>query len=154
MRSIVGVIGPGSDVPDEALAVAEQVGALLADEGCVVLNGGLGGVMAAASRGAAAQGGLVIGYLPGSRREDGNGHLTIGLPTGLGEMRNALLVRASDAVICVGGSWGTLSEVALAVRTGVPLVMLGGWPQPLPGPIEVATAEEAVAAALSALSTD
>ena len=151
MRRVIAVIGPSADVPEEELAAAERVGALLARAGHAVITGGGSGVMAAASRGAAAEGGLVLGLLPGSGRDEGNEYLTVALPTGLGEMRNALLVRAGEAVICVGGSWGTLSEVALAVRTGVPLVMLSGWQQPQPGPIVVGSAEQAVAAALAAI---
>lgn len=147
-RRRIGVIGPGSDVPAHVLDAAERVGALVAESGQIVINGGLGGVMEAASRGASGRGGLVIGLLPGDRDQIGNAYLTVGLPTGLGELRNGLLVRACDAVVCVGGSWGTLSEVALAVRTGVPLVMLHGWPSQEEGPVLVETPEEAVTTAL------
>jgi hypothetical protein len=90
-----------------------------------VLTGGLGGVMAAATEGAAAAGGLTVALLPGTDRS--GSPATVVIPTGLGELRNGLLVRAADAVIAVGGSWGTLSEIALAMRTGVPVVCLGGW---------------------------
>lgn len=122
----VGVVGPG-DAAATDLDVAEALGRGLAARGHVVLSGGLGGVMAAASRGAHDAGGTVVGLLPGDDRAAGNRWLTVALPTGLGEVRNALLVRASDVVVSVGGSWGTLSEVALAVRTGVPVVAVGGW---------------------------
>lgn len=126
----VAVVGPGRDVSPDLLAEAKDVGRLLAQEGCTVVTGGLGGVMEAASQGAYAEGGLTVGLLPGSSRTEGNDFLTVALPTGLGEMRNALVVRSCHVVICVGGSWGTLSEVALAVRTGVPVVALHGWQLP------------------------
>jgi uncharacterized protein (TIGR00725 family) len=122
----VGVVGPGvAGTRDEAHAA--ELGQGLADRGHVVLCGGLGGVMRAVAAGARERGGVVVGLLPGHDRADGNAHLTVALPTGMGEMRNALLVRSSDVVVSVGGSWGTLSEVALALRTGVPVVALDGW---------------------------
>ena len=92
--------------------------------------GGLGGVMAAAARGAAEGGGLSLGILPGNDRREAAPQLTLALASGLGELRNALLVRASDGLIAVGGSWGTLSEVALARRQGLPVVWLRGWSLP------------------------
>jgi len=122
----VSVIGPSEATPEE-IARAEAVGGLLAARGAVVVCGGLGGVMEAVSRGAAAAGGTVLGILPGRHRTDANEHVTIALPTGMGEMRNALVVRAADAVIAVGGAYGTLSEIALALRTGVPVVGIGTW---------------------------
>ncbi len=146
---VIGVIGPGLGADDAVVAWAEEVGGLLAQRGCPVVNGGLDGVMAAVSRGAASHGGLVIGILPGEDRSAGHNHLTFALPTGLGEMRNALVVRASDAVICIGGSWGTWSEVALAVRTGVPIIQLGGWQAPEPGPQMAGSPGEAVEVAMT-----
>jgi uncharacterized protein (TIGR00725 family) len=122
----VAVIGPSEATPEEA-ARAEALGRLLAERGAVVVCGGLGGVMEAAARGAAAAGGLVLGILPGAQREDANEHVTVAVATGMGEMRNALVVRASDAVIAVGGAYGTLSEIAFALRTGVPVVGIGTW---------------------------
>jgi uncharacterized protein (TIGR00725 family) len=102
--------------------------------------------MAAVARGAATAGGTVVGLLPGTDRADANPHVTVALPTGLGELRNALLVRSSDVVVSVGGSWGTLSEVALAVRTGVPVIAIRGWVVGADdaGPREVASADEAL----------
>jgi len=146
--SSIAVIGPGGDVPADLLAQAHEVGCRLAARGAIVLTGGLGGVMAAASRGAYEAGGTTVGLLPGADRADGNPYLTVALPTGLGEMRNALLVRSADAVIAVGCSWGTLSEVALAVRTGVPIVAIDCWDLPDDGPVLVSSAAEAVAAVL------
>jgi len=139
------VVGPSRPTRGQA-DLAERVGELLAEAGAVVVTGGMGGVMAAASRGARRRGGLSLGLLPGTSRAEANEHLDVAIPTGLGEMRNALLVRACDAVISVGGSWGTLSEVALATRTGVPVVALDGWDLPHDGaPVSVRTPEEAVA---------
>lgn len=107
--------------------MAVRVGQLLAERGAVVLCGGLGGVMEGVARGAKERGGVSVGLLPGADRSMGNPHLALALPTGLGELRNGLLVNCSDAVICVGGSWGTLSEVALAMRLSKPLVVVNGW---------------------------
>lgn len=125
VRRYVGVVGPGHASPEEVEQAAE-VGRLLAGEGMVVVTGGLGGVMGAAARGCDEAGGTSVGLLPGDDRSEADPHLSVALPTGLGEMRNALLVRSCDAVVAVGSSWGTLSEVALAARTGVPVVTVGG----------------------------
>lgn len=126
----VGVVGPGDGATAEQVRLAEEVGRLLARAGLVVVTGGLGGVMAGAARGSAREGGTSLGLLPGPDRAEANPHSSLTVPTGLGELRNGLLVRASDALIAVGPSWGTLSEVALAVRTGVPVVLLG-WDRTL-----------------------
>lgn len=151
-RLCIAVSGPGDGATTADLAVAREVGELVARAGHVVLCGGHQGVMAAVSRGAAEAGGTVIGILPGDDPRGGNEHLTVGIATGMGEMRNALLVRAADAVIVVGGSWGTMSELALAVRTGVPTVAVGGWTVAggaEDGPVRADSAESAVAWALS-----
>lgn len=150
----VAVVGPAAATTDECTA-ARAVGAALASRGAVVLCGGLGGVMAAAAAGARSAGGVSVGLLPGADREGAAPDLTVALPTGLGELRNGLLVRAADAVVAVGGSWGTLSELAMAVRTGRPVVALGGWRvvdaagATLPGIRTAATPAEAVALALA-----
>jgi hypothetical protein len=102
--------------------------------------------MEAASRGAASAGGAVVGILPGRDRADANPHVTVAIPTGLGEMRNPLVVRAADAVIAVGGAYGTLSEIAFALRTGVPVVGLDTWD--LDDVIDAPDPEAAVALAL------
>ena len=120
------MIGP-SEATAEEKAHAREVGRLLAARGAVVVCGGMGGVMAAVSRGAAEAGGTVLGILPGRDRADANEHVTVALATGMGEMRNALVVRGADAVIAVGGAYGTLSEIAFALRTGVPVVGIGTW---------------------------
>jgi uncharacterized protein (TIGR00725 family) len=139
----IGVIGPGRCTDAEG-ALAFDVGRQVAERGAIVLTGGLTGVMREASRGAAAAGGLVVGLLPGSDAAEANEFVTVAIPTGLGEVRNALLVRASQAIVAVSGSWGTLSEIALAVRTGVPVVGLASpYADALDYPC-VATAGEAV----------
>ncbi|MGD8276581.1 MAG: TIGR00725 family protein [Gemmatimonadota bacterium] len=115
----------GGGVADAALARnAEVVGERIARAGAVLICGGLGGVMEAAARGAAEVGGLSVGVLPGTDAAAANPWIGLALPTGLGEARNALVVRFADAVIALGGEWGTLSEIALAMRTGVPVVLL------------------------------
>lgn len=130
MRLVIGVVGPGSTATPAHCVAAEAAGHEVARQGHALVTGGGAGVMAAAARGAAAADGLVVGLLPGSDPAAGNRHLTVALPTGLGELRNALVVRVSDAIVAVGGSWGTLSEIALAMRTGVPVVMIDGWSLP------------------------
>jgi uncharacterized protein (TIGR00725 family) len=122
----VGVVGSAVAAP-ELEAIAERVGRELALAGAVVVSGGLGGVMAAASRGAVRAGGMTIGILPGSARDQANEWVRVAVPTGFGELRNGLVVRASHVVIAIGGEYGTLSEVALALKTGVPVVGVGTW---------------------------
>ena len=125
-RAWIAVVGPGSACEEE-LALAEEAGAEVAAAGCGLVCGGLGGVMEAACRGARSRGGLTLGLLPGLDREAANGWVSVAVPTGLGEARNALVVRAADAVVAIGGGWGTLSEIALALKTGVPVVGVGTW---------------------------
>ena len=122
----VAVIGPGRASPEE-LQAAEEVGARLATLGAVVVTGGLGGVMEAASRGARSRRGRTVGILPGEDRDAANGWVEIALATGLGELRNGLVVRAVDAVVAIGGGHGTLSEIGLALRIGRPVVGVGTW---------------------------
>jgi uncharacterized protein (TIGR00725 family) len=117
MHSYVAVLGPGEASAAE-VGAAERVGAELARRGAVVVCGGLGGVMEAACRGAKEAGGSTVGILPGLDREAANPFVDVALPTGLGEARNALVVRAADALIAVGGAYGTLSEIALALKGG------------------------------------
>jgi uncharacterized protein (TIGR00725 family) len=111
-------------------------------------------VMGAATSAAASVGGVTVGLLPGSDRAAAHPSLTIALPTGLGELRNALVVRSADAVLAIGGSWGTLSEVALAMRTGVPVVSVGGWSVTgaHDGPRRASTVDEAVQLVLELLA--
>lgn len=128
------------------MSLAEAVGAGLARAGAVVVCGGRGGVMAAACRGAADAGGLTVGLLPGLDRREANEWVQVALPTGLGELRNGLVVRAADGMIAVGGSYGTLSEVALALRADVPVIGLRSWK--IEGVRAAAGPDEAVALAL------
>lgn len=122
----VGVIGGGAtDSPD--LEAAEAVGAGLARAGAILVCGGLGGVMEAACRGARQAGGRTIGLLPGRDRGAANPWVEIAIATGLGELRNGLVVRSADGLIAVGGQWGTLSEIALALKVGKPVIGLGTW---------------------------
>ena len=120
---LVAVVGGSECTPQEA-EWAGAVGRLIAQRGAVLVCGGLGGVMAAAARGAKEAGGLTVGILPGADPADANASIDIALATGMGEMRNALIVRAAQAVIAIGGGWGTLSEIALARRTDTPVVGL------------------------------
>ncbi len=122
----VAVVGPG-EASAEQNAVAEEVGRRVAQAGCHLVCGGLGGVMAAACRGAAGAGGVTIGILPGSDRSAANEWVAVAIPTGLGELRNGLVVRTADVVIAVGGAYGTLSEIALALKTGVRVIGLQTW---------------------------
>jgi len=122
----IAVIGDGHCGGDLA-RLAEEVGRLLAEEGAILVCGGLGGVMEASCRGAKAAGGLTVGILPGQRRNEANDFVDIPLPTGLGVARNALVVGAADAAIAVGGGYGTLSEIGFALRLGVPVVGLNTW---------------------------
>jgi uncharacterized protein (TIGR00725 family) len=114
----VAVVGPGSEEPP----AAEAVGAGIARLGCVLVCGGLGGAMAGACRGAAGAGGTTVGLLPGDDRAAGNAWLTVALATGLGELRNGLVVRAADVVVAIGESAGTLSEIGFALRLGRPVI--------------------------------
>ena len=113
--------------------LAERVGGLIAGRGGIVVCGGLGGVMAAVARGAARAGGLSIGLLPGEDAEDAAADVSVAIPTGLGEGRNLLIVRACDSLIAIGGAYGTLSEIALALRLGKRVVGLSTWSIHPPG---------------------
>jgi len=123
----VAVVGAGGDVVADVLADAEAVGAGLARRGAVLVCGGLGGVMEAACRGARSLGGVTLGILPGSERAAANAWVSIAVATGLGELRNGLVVRCADAVIAIDGEYGTLSEIALALKAGTRVVGLRSW---------------------------
>jgi hypothetical protein len=153
----IAVIGGGECGETEA-ALAEEVGRLLAEAGTVLLTGGRGGVMAAASRGAAQAGGLVVGILPGDDAGQANPWVALPIVTGMGEARNAILVRTAHAVIAVGGEYGTLSEIAFALKFLRPVVGLHTWrasgPNQTALPIQlVDSAAQAVAAVLTALNS-
>lgn len=123
MNSIIAVIG-GSTCTKEEAAIAEHTGRLLAEQGAIVLCGGLGGVMEAVAKGAKANGGTTVGILPGADPAAANVYIDIPLATGMGELRNFMIVRAAHALIAIGGGAGTLSELALAQRIGRPVVGL------------------------------
>jgi uncharacterized protein (TIGR00725 family) len=141
----VSVIGSGA----EHTGRAEEVGRMLAERGCVVVTGGLGEVMAAAARGAKSAGGTTIGILPGESRSDANEWIDHAVATGIGHARNLAVVASGDAVIAVGGSWGTLAEIAFARRLARPVVVLEpGWEVAGEGLQRAASAGEAVDLAL------
>jgi len=130
LRPYVAVVGPGAPparVADELEASASDVGRLLAEGGAVLVCGGMGGVMAAAARGAHEAGGMTVGILPGTDHRSANPWIVVAVPTGLGEARNALVVRCAHSVVAVGGEYGTLSEIALALKLDTPVVGLGTW---------------------------
>lgn len=145
-RAQVSVIGSGG----EHEAAAEQVGRLLAERGCVVVTGGLDEVMAAAHRGAKAAGGTTLAILPGESREAANQWADHVVVTGIGHARNLAVAASGDAVIAVGGSWGTLGEIGFAMRLGRPVVVLEGGPA-VEGVPRAATPADAVEATLAAL---
>jgi uncharacterized protein (TIGR00725 family) len=154
MDAYVAVVGAGSASGEEQRA-AEEVGRGLAAAGATVVCGGLGGVMEAACRGAKAAGGTTVGILPGASRSEANPHVDVAIATGLGELRNGLVVRAADALIAIGGEFGTLSEIALALKAGKPVIALGGWElarggEPVEATIRSVDAADAVAKALAA----
>lgn len=150
----IGVVGEGV-CSARVASRAERVGRAIARAGAVLLCGGLGGVMEAASRGAAEAGGTVVGILPGFSRADANPWVTIPIVTGMDQARNVILVRSCDALIAIGGRYGTLSEIALALKLDLPVVGLATWrlaqPEGRRVPIlAAATPEEAVARAVRA----
>lgn len=125
-RPRIAVIGE-RDASVDLLLLAEQVGAGLAQRDAILICGGMGGVMEAASRGCAQAGGTVVGILPTESSEDANPFVRIPVVTGMGEGRNIIIVRSAQAVIAIGGSYGTLSEIAFALRLGIPVIGLRTW---------------------------
>jgi len=122
----IGVIG-GQFCSEDEERVAYELGGLLAREGAIIVCGGLGGVMEAACRGAREQGGVTIGVLPGPFRGDANPYVDYAIATDMGQARNAIIVRTADAVVAVGGEYGTLSEIAMALKMGKMVVALSSW---------------------------
>ncbi len=159
MRRQVSVIGSGSCEQDSELArLAEEVGRGIADAGAVLVCGGMGGVMEAASRGAADAGGTVIGIVPTEAVGDANRHCTHVVATGIGHARNLAVVASGEAVIAIGGEWGTLAEIGFARRLGRTVAALRSWRASgegamaeMPGVIGVESPEQAVREALAAL---
>jgi uncharacterized protein (TIGR00725 family) len=154
----VAVIGTGGCAEDsEEARLAEEVGRLLAEAGVAVVCGGLGGVMEAAARGASRAGGTAIGVVPGVSYEEANPHCNHVVATGIGHARNLAVVASGEAVIAIGGEWGTLSEIGYARTLDRKVIALRSWSlsgqgkmESAPGVIAAATPEEAVEAALDA----
>jgi uncharacterized protein (TIGR00725 family) len=142
----IGVIG-ASKATKEELALAVEVGRLIARSGATLVCGGLGGVMEAAARGAAEEGGIAVGILPGNSLEDANRYLRVAIATGMGEARNVIIVKSCASLVAIGGGYGTLSEIATAMRLGVPVIGLLTWRVAGRDPdlvVRAVTAEEAV----------
>lgn len=154
MTQYIAVIGP-SDCSSAEREAAFKIGAMLAARGSVLICGGGSGVMEAAAEGAHSENGVVIGILPGDEHAAGNPYLTCAIATGLGEARNAIIARTADAVIAVGGEYGTLSEIALAMKMGKKVILLNSWhlqPARPAGkmPLIAQSADEAVEIAIGA----
>lgn len=155
---VIAVCGASQASPAQ-LQLALECGVLLARRGATVVNGGLGGVMAASAAGVRSANGVCVGLLPGADADEANADVTVALATGLGEMRNLLIARCASAMIAIGGGWGTLSEIAFALRLARPVALIDSWElrapggDELPAPIHRATsAEEAVEWVLSRVS--
>ena len=154
---IIGVIG-GSVASPNILQMAEEVGAEIARNGAAVVCGGMTGVMEAVCKGARREGGLTIGIIPSDNKSDANLYIQIPIVTGMGMGRNVMLVKTADALIAVGGEFGTLSEIAHALNIGKKVVGLRTWKlekahtKPIPNLIEVETPKKAVALAMELIS--
>ncbi|MBD3289722.1 TIGR00725 family protein [candidate division KSB1 bacterium] len=148
--NIIAVIGQGRDCTPELIRLAEEVGTEIAQHRVILICGGLGGIMEAASRGAKNAGGLTIGVLPGTAKRDANPYIDIPIVTGMSEARNVIITRTADAVIAVGGFYGTLSEIAFSLAFGKPVVGLRTW-EIDENIHHVETAEEAVELAIKVI---
>jgi len=147
-KRIIGVIG-ASSADDNVLNDAEIVGRLLAEQGVVLICGGLGGVMEAAAKGAKTAGGITIGILPEASRHHANPFIDIPIATGFGEGRNIIIVRSADVIIATNGEYGTLSEIAFALKNGKPVIGLNTWD--IKGVLKATSPAHAVALALAYL---
>ncbi|MFH1662424.1 MAG: TIGR00725 family protein [Chloroflexota bacterium] len=125
-KRLIAVIG-GSHASRKEIKTAEDVGRELAKRGAAIVCGGLGGVMEAACRGASSEGGITIGILPGENRNDANQYVQISIVTGIGYARNVAVVKSAQAVIAIGGSYGTLSEIGHAIQSGIPVIGIDTW---------------------------
>jgi uncharacterized protein (TIGR00725 family) len=148
----IGVLGPNT-CTEEEYQLGYDVGRELAETGTILVCGGLGGMMEAAAKGAKDANGTTVGILPGDQASDANPYITVPLPTGLGPFRNMMVARMSDAVIAIHGAYGTLSEIAFALRLGVPVIGLHTWQlmqdgKEDPGIVSVTSPAEAVREAL------
>jgi len=139
---IISVIGAGS-CDKKTYVIAEDVGRLVAQSNSILITGGLGGVMEAASKGAKEAGGTVVGILPGFSNKDANAYVTVPVTTGLSHARNVIVVRSADAVIAVAGEYGTLSEIAIALKLGKPVIGINTW-ENIKGVVKADNAEDAV----------
>ena len=149
-KIFIGVIGAG-DCSEDVYKLAEQVGERIAQAGAVLVCGGLGGVMEAASKGAKKEGGTTVGILPGIDKSDANSYIDFPIVTGLGEGRNLLVIRNSDVVIALPGEYGTLSEIGFCLALGKPIIGLSTW-DISEDIIKAKDAEDAVKLALSRVS--
>lgn len=125
-KKLIAVIG-GSQASQKEIKLAEGVGRELAKKSAILVCGGLGGVMEAACRGASSEGGITIGILPGENRREANNYVQIPIVTGIGYARNVAVVKSAQAVIAIGGSYGTLSELGHALQSGIPVIGLDTW---------------------------
>ncbi len=153
-KPVIGVIGGGSTASPEGLALAEEVGFLIARADAALICGGLNGVMEASAKGAKRGGGLTIGVLPTGNKADANPYIDLPIATAMSTARNLIIVRTADAVIAVNGSFGTLSEMAHAFDLGKPVFALHTWPMEKAGVdaklfVRVETPREAVERALA-----
>ncbi len=139
---IIAVIG-AADCDAATAERAREVGRRLAEAGCVVVSGGLSGVMEAASRGASEAGGVVVGVLPGAVPDTANAYVAVAIASGMGDARNSILANTAEAFVAVGGAYGTLSEIAFALKRGKRVVSLGSWDVD-PAVAQADSAEDAV----------
>jgi uncharacterized protein (TIGR00725 family) len=139
---IISVIGAGS-CEKKIYDIAEKVGGLIAEKGATLITGGLGGVMEAASKGAKEAGGITVGILPGFSKDEANPYVMVPITTGLSHARNIIIVRSADAVIAVAGEYGTLSEIAIALKLGKPVVGIKTW-DAIKGIVKASSPDEAV----------
>ncbi|MCP3177756.1 MAG: TIGR00725 family protein [Desulfuromonadales bacterium] len=150
MTPIVGVIGAGT-VSTAGYEAARRVGQLLAEAGLVLVCGGLGGVMEAACRGCQEKGGISLGILPGASRQDANPYVSFPVVTDMGHARNVIIAHTAQVLIAVEGEYGTLSEIAVALKLGRPVIALGHWQQ-VEGVLKASSPEQAVRLALDCLA--
>jgi len=146
----IGVIGAG-ECSTEIYGIAYEVGCLVGQNEWVLVCGGLGGVMEGAAKGCFENGGITVGILPSTEKRSANPFVTLAFPTGMGEARNVLIVRASDVVIAIAGGYGTLSEIGLALKIGKPVIGLGTW-QDIDGVDYVETPDQAINMVVKCLS--
>jgi uncharacterized protein (TIGR00725 family) len=148
-RPVIAVIG-GRRADKFLLIEAREAGRLIAERDALLVTGGLGGIMEAASEGAQSAGGITVGILPQDNKEGANQYVDVPLATGLGVGRNVIIARTADAAIAIGGGYGTLSEIAFALQMGKPVIGIGSWD--VKGVIPAASAGDAVEKAFGALN--